>query len=239
MSDNDNRWWEYYAVRYLVGTVVGAGVVAALNQIPGSPYVSLLSSLTHFKDASFKDLALFGAIGFAFCYIASAPVLALHSAREHLRLTQLYNHPRNFFLCLAISIIVSVTPSLYLAPTLPALVLAGILTLQVFPLLCTFSTNFREVEIFYEHLSTARAKGKGEKPDYAVKEVVESFRHLREHGNAMLILVFELILAFILFKLYCSSFAIPVLLLWLAPACSAWLVATIVEVRFAHKYGKP
>jgi hypothetical protein len=241
MSDNDsnNRWWEYYAVRYFVGTVIGAGIVAALNQLTSSPYASLLSSIPQFKDASFKDIALFGAVGFAFCYVASAPVLALHAAREHLRFSQLKNRPLLSVLCLTMSVLIAVSLSLCLVPTVPALVLASILSIQIFPLLCAFSTSFCEVETMYEHLSKARAKGKGENPDYAIKEVVESFRHLREHGNAMLILVFELILAFILFQLPRPSSAIPILLLWLAPASSAWLIATIVELRFVHKYGKP
>ena len=238
-SNNSNRWWEYYAVRYFVGTVVGAGIIAALNQIPCSPYVSLLSSLPQFKDASFKELALFGAVGFAFCYVASAPVLALHATREHLRFSQLCKRPLLSVVCLIISVAVAIALSLYLAPTVPVLVLAGILAVQTFPLLCAFATRFREIESFYEHLSKARANGKGEKPDYATNELVESYRHLREHGNAISILVLELILAFILFQLPCPSSAIPVLLLWLAPASGAWLVATVVELRFAQKNGTP
>lgn len=234
MNEN-SRWWEYYTVRYFVGTVVGAGIVAALNQMPGSPFEWLLSSLPEFKDASFKDLALFGAVGFAFCYVASAPILSLHASREHLRLSRISARPDVSIGCLGFALSVSVAGSLYLAPTVPALALAFILTIQTFPLFCSIATRFREVESMYDFLSKARAKGKMEPPDYAVRELIESYRHLREHGNAMAILVLEFVLAFILFNLPRPSCALPVVALWLVPAAFTWLIATVVELRFARK----
>ncbi|MGE0865036.1 MAG: hypothetical protein AB7P34_14155 [Vicinamibacterales bacterium] len=59
----NSKWWEYYAVRYLVGTVVGAVIVAFLNGHPGSPYEARLSAFGDGQESTFLaawNLALAG-----------------------------------------------------------------------------------------------------------------------------------------------------------------------------------
>ena len=51
---------------------------------------------------------------------------------------------------------------------------------------------------FYHELATARSRGKEEKKK-EITEYVESYRHLREHGNAFLIILMECVLAGALF----------------------------------------
>lgn len=46
----ENKWWEYYTVRYFVGTVVGALLVAALNAEPGSPFEGRMEIIGDSKD---------------------------------------------------------------------------------------------------------------------------------------------------------------------------------------------
>jgi hypothetical protein len=104
----DNKWWEYYAIRYFVGTVVGAGIVAYLNYAPGSPFEAALLALSDFKDATFTGVSLFAAIGFAFCYVASAPILLLHATREHLRFAGTKTHGGLLLLALAALVALSV-----------------------------------------------------------------------------------------------------------------------------------
>src|SRR5262245_9579224 len=83
----DNKWWEYYAVRYFVGTVVGAGIVAFLNAEQTSPFANSLNVIVGSPNPGVLGVGLLAALGFAFCYIASAPVLTLHATRAHLRLS--------------------------------------------------------------------------------------------------------------------------------------------------------
>jgi hypothetical protein len=232
---NENKWWEYYAVRYLVGTIVGAGLVAFLNQYPSSPFVGVISSLQEFKDASFKDFTLFAAIGFAFCYVSSAPILTIHATRENLRFTQISAKPIVTISFLVGSIGLSVLIAWKFLPACPAAILAVVIGMQIYLLLRTSLLKFNDIEKFYVSLSTVRAQAKRTNPNLPVKEYVESYRHLREHGNAFLILVMEAGLAFVLINIPSLTCAVPVLLAWILPATKAWLLGTVLEVRLAHK----
>jgi len=77
--------WNYYFLRYFVGTVVGAVIVYFLvnNGIFSG------HDLFNFDQLSFdlpksiegKDVTLFLVLGLAYCYIASAPGTVFHAAR--------------------------------------------------------------------------------------------------------------------------------------------------------------
>jgi hypothetical protein len=89
---------------------------------------------------------------------------------------------------------------------------------------------------FYDRLSKQRTR----KTDF-----VESYRHMREHGNAVSIVIFELLLAFILWSLkpipQPGGSAIPVgrvgviLAVWLAPSALVWLIGSSLE-RFLSRF---
>ena len=93
----ENKWWEYYAVRYFVGTVVGSVLVAVLNTEPGSPFYGRVAIVGNSNEATFLGVGLVAALGFAFCYIASSPVLTLHTTRAHLRLSAIKASASAFF----------------------------------------------------------------------------------------------------------------------------------------------
>jgi hypothetical protein len=232
---NDNKWWEYYAVRYLVGTIVGAGIVAFLNQHPSSPFDGTLSSLKEFKDASFKDVTLFAAIGFAFCYVASAPILTIHATRENLRFTKISGKPVSTISLLVVSFGVPGLIAWKFLPAIPTVVIAIIIGIQLYLLLRTSLLRFNDLEQFYVSLSTVRAQAKKTDPNLPVKEYVESYRHIREHGNAFLILVMEAGLGFVLINIPCLTYTVPILLAWILQATTAWLIGTILESRLTHK----
>ena len=82
MSENTNsRWWEFYFVRYFVGTVLGAIIVYVLTVSSDSALsASLVPGVT--KEISYPHLLLLAAYGLAYCYIASGPVLVLHATRS-------------------------------------------------------------------------------------------------------------------------------------------------------------
>jgi hypothetical protein len=83
---------------------------------------------------------------------------------------------------------------------------------------------------FYERLSRLRE----DRPDF-----VESYRHMREHGNAVSIVVFELLLAFIFWSLRpvgtVSGNAVSlgrisvIMAIWITPSALVWLLGSSLE----------
>lgn len=230
----ENKWWEYYAVRYFVGTVVGAVVIAFLNGQSGSPYAGHLARFGDLKDSTFLGFSLVAALGFAFCYIASSPVLALHATRAHLRLSILKTHWRSHAATLVLSIAATTWGAWQALPPLPAVCIGVILGSQVGLVLLALLTNFVHVEAFYRELATVRAKAmpKKDEPPTAGLEFVTSYRHLREHGNAFMIVVLEGVLAYALLWLPSATGALCLLAVWLLPATASWVLGTVLESRF-------
>jgi hypothetical protein len=239
MAEQENRnanghWWKNYVVRYFVGTVVGAGIVVLLNEYPGSPFKGLLSSVQELKDATFRDVTIFASVGLAFCYIASAPVLTLHGTRDHLRLSQLR---RSWILWIVIPLVITAAIWYFLAYSQTnqpisqrgAVVLGIIVSVQVVLVLAALIDRLSSVSSFYWRLSAARANSARQ-----IIEYVESYRHLREHGNAFSILLVEMALGFILVSLPNQISAVPVLVIWMLPASTCWLLGTVLESKLAY-----
>lgn len=77
---------------------------------------------------------------------------------------------------------------------------------------------------------------------------VESYRHLREHGNAFLIVLFEFWLGFVILFFTNASTAtkgifdsnqairnlVVIILLWIFPACIVWFFGNRLENHLAH-----
>ncbi|MDP5276175.1 hypothetical protein [Chengkuizengella axinellae] len=66
-----------------------------------------------------------------------------------------------------------------------------------------------------------------------IADYVESYRHLREHGNAFGILISEIIFAG---YLIITKFSVLFLVLWLLLGFFSWLTATSLEVVLKNKY---
>lgn len=92
---------------------------------------------------------------------------------------------------------------------------------------------------FYVKLSGARSHGLHDKDKKGNKdsEYVESYRHLREHGNAFAIIFFEVFLAVLLF--WCGpcdcKFIIIYLFLWIMMGAIVWIIATYLEFQIIKK----
>jgi hypothetical protein len=233
----ENKWWNYYVVRYLVGTVVGASAIAFLNGHAGSPYKDLLSSFGEVKESPFAGVSLIAALGFAFCYVASAPVLTIHATRIHLRLSTLRAHWVKLGALVVGCIAGPIMASAYFLPIGVSAALGVTLGLQLFLLLCAITDSFKQIEGFYFAIAAKRAlaAGKTAEPPGPEAEYVTSYRHLREHGNAFLILLLEAALVYVLYRLPSPTCALPILVVWILPASSAWLLGTVLEMRLAHK----
>lgn len=233
-STSNSRWWENYVVRYFVGTVVGAGVVVFLNEYCASPFKEILGP--ELKSISLKEVAILASIGFAFCYVASAPVLAAHGTRYYLRASEI----RKKWIAWILVPLVASLASWYLLSSEKAYSVVGavifglVVGAQIVLVATALLNRLQDVSGFYWKLSTARSKGAPE-----VAEYVESYRHLREHGNAFSILIAELLLCLILVILPNKFFAIPVLLIWMLPSSLVWLIGTILESKLADAPHSP
>ncbi len=232
----ESHWWEYYFVRYFVGTVVGSAVIVLLSKSPGSLwYDSGLPAIKDIGDLNAKEITGLAALGFAFCYIASAPMLLLHATRAHLGLAPL--RPRRVFwllttgaiafLFLVVARCLSISWLSYRAVSL--LILLGVVGFQAATIIAAHWDRFETISSFYWKLATARAT---DLP--SVQEYVESYRHLREHGNAFSILILEFALAFVLYSSPKFSFAVVATLLWVFPSFYSWFIGSLLESRLTH-----
>lgn len=242
---NENRWWEFYFVRYFVGTAIGAIIVLFLATAKSpltsrqGDIASIFKILIPEKLESANMIAL-TAVGLAFCYIASAPILVLHATRGSL-LKFRNAKIKPFATCATAAIALSafqihflwsalstkVTPwssAEFYTGSLFLLTSTTVLVLQ-FSLLWVAMSGFEQNSFeYYKKLVRRRASA-----DAAGKEYIESYRHLREHGNAFLIVIFELLLG-------AAIFYSPVpwgitLMLWIFPACLVWAFGTMLESR--------
>ncbi|WP_282349009.1 hypothetical protein [Pseudomonas sp. PS01301] len=248
MTQNDNdtsRFWEFYALRYSVGAVLGALTLFFLvkqNQA--------LASLIFVKEGEPVDIiqvGIFLGIGLVYSYLASAPILVFHTGRF-----MIPKSPARFLrggglsiaVCLAISavpaILFMVLSSLDIQLKLWfAMVIFIASTIILGQLTIIYKCQSRRSTLFefYKDLSTKRSAATG--------GMVDSYRHLREHGNAFAIVFFDIILALIIFAatIYPSvtsqaglsgnyqtiSTLTVVLMLWITPASLVWLIGCIIE----------
>lgn len=235
------RWWEFYFVRYAVGTIVG-GVVFFFICASSPPLDGLLLGAT-FEKIDIGLLPVFALYGLAYCYLASAPILVMHACRFGLseRLEVRYNTlllfaiPGFGFLCLLHCLWQPLSTMLLLA-ALPAFLVWW----MELVLLAKAFAGTTHMLAFYRQLSEKRSEA-------GSADLVESYRHLREHGNSFMIVVFEVILGILIFTFTRSDPAIGIymqsaqvvsifaviMLLWIAPAASVWLLGTALERRFS------
>jgi hypothetical protein len=225
----DSKWWEYYAVRYFVGTVVGALIVVFLNSNAGSPYCDSLPPITEARHATFLGLSLAAAIGFAFCYIASAPMLTLHTSRVHLSMVRVKANPPTYVAWLGTPTVIAIAGSLLIGRSFSMSVVGALIGAQLGLVLLVLRQP-ATVGDFYRDLAKARAEAAREGPN-ASREYITSYRHLREHGNAVAIVLLEALLACGLFAAPSPRWAFWMVVLWLVPATLAWMVGTVLERR--------
>lgn len=251
IADKNNsissRWWEFYAVRYGMGTVVGGVVFFFLcNTNP-----ALKPMLFGAEDGKIDGplLTLLAGYGLAYCYIASAPILVLHAGRF------LLDNGQNSKTSIKRKLLVFVPPlaatfTFFFTHTSTGATLYffsfvfALAALVLWPQYLAISfTLFRTTELlqFYKKLAGKR--------DSQTGGLVESYKHLREHGNSFSIVVLEIVLAIILYtagnfdatvkgviSTTKDTYILPyivIILLWILPAALVWLVGTLFEREFS------
>jgi len=236
---NNGNWWEFYFVRYFIGSIFGSLIIIALVLHPDSGVASTMASYTDFDALKIKDISapfLLGLLflGTAFCYVASAPILVLHALRYRFQFTWSKKSSLSRWLIFIILFgffyaAVWKLNSFTLLRGLMSLAAFFIVYSQIFMLASSIKAKNAHIFDFYRRLAKDRANQKIDR-----KEFVESYRHLREHGNAFLILVCESALGMALF--FCTSINELILttFFWLIPTVPIWFVATYLESRLKN-----
>lgn len=232
---NENRWWENYLVRYLVPSIAGMFILMWLNKNTGcklEEYLPMLK-LTNGKDfdtASLTGWLLFGTL---YCYIASYPVLVFHAIRIRLSLCRI------------------VIISLFI---LVPLILTCLFSINIFGMVIIFIAEIVFSYFQSYHLyKTAKCKGytymaylarvkNGEKDVNYIKEITDSYKHLREHGNTALIILLEISLASLLYfslrferenEFMDFSIVSIILIIWVFPAALVYFYGHLLERKFS------
>ncbi len=240
------RWWDYYFLRYFVGTIVGAIIVRSL------PLYCVIYDSLRPGGGTMMNLTSSAALGFAYCYIASAPMLTLHVTRAHLFRTTGGDSNSGFsfgahwllrafeWWCGVATLVALCTAWLWykgyshsLLAAASVLAFLAVFAPQIAMLAKARFDKFAVVTDFYRKLSQRRSV---QEPN--ISEYKESYRHIREHGNAYAIVILELALAVIAASLQKAWEAGLLVALWLLPAAYCWLVATILE-RFLAADSQP
>lgn len=243
---SDSRWWEFYFVRYFVGTALGAIVVLFLA-LADSPVAdsqgALAEILKTLKPEKFESgyVAVLTTVGLAFCYVASAPILVFHALRGSLLKVRARANWKSLSIFSSVVALLSLIQSVALWSAMeineqswrtPEF-LAGVVFLfssslifvaQVFLLWMSMYGKEKDSFEYYDRLVKKRASR-----SVTASEYVESYRHLREHGNAFFIALLELLLGAALF--YSPMPWAVVLMLWVLPAAGVWAFATMLESR--------
>ncbi|GAB4088574.1 hypothetical protein [Hydrogenophaga soli] len=242
-SDATSRWWEFYVVRYGMGTVVGAVIVFMLCKLSPTlaPMLFQAGKETN-PTLDSATLVLLGVYGLAYCYLASAPILVFHAAR-HQMFVELPSKDRTLrllVLTLASAIAVCVFPQPTSVETNTQWLLklaigigSMVMLVQWHDVVSLLRKDGAQKNFdFYKTLTLQRNAEK--------TSIVESYRHLREHGNSFLIVVFELLLAFVMFAIsrayghMTGLYLLTTVFLWVLPAALIWFVGSKLEHLFAH-----
>jgi len=84
-NQSPSHWWEFYAVRYGMGSVVGAVIFFFLCNTNPALKPMLFGAEGGKIDGTI--LTLLAGYGLTYCYIASAPILVFHVGRFLLNIT--------------------------------------------------------------------------------------------------------------------------------------------------------
>lgn len=229
----NNRWIDQYLLRYAVGTIVGAAIVAYLFlRLPETVRTQLPALDTG------GTVAVLTAAGLAFCYVASAPLLVFHVSRALFFSIQRERRRLGLILIPTIALLFFGVSILWLGNSatwsFAFAVLAAISSGQILAV-CVLRKEREFISAFYRELANAR---KAEEND-----IVESYRGIREHGNAYAILLLEVLLGVILIALMDEPATIqslnsvfPAVLgfiaVWITPASLMLCSAARVEIDF-------
>ncbi|MFZ0773294.1 MAG: hypothetical protein WCA49_23110 [Candidatus Sulfotelmatobacter sp.] len=272
------RWWENYAVRYLMPSIAGMVIVNWLCKNGSADLRSLLSLPLATERIDTASLTLLFLYGNLFCYIASYPILVFHA-------TRVLDFENDAWPALPLSdgylltgILAAIAfPLAHFATSCRlwgafVLVIAFTifqlrrLRLAFYPRIVVDGCSGRVSRSYGYSYALARRRGRIKKTSTTTarsvsgdfdddedvtttrqivwhQDYMDTYRHLREHGNSAFIFLLELGLAALVYCVITKSNktapeqlgVIAVLLaIWAIPAVLVHLIAQHMERRFSH-----
>ncbi len=234
-NGNGSRWWEFNLVRYFLGTLVGSFIVYLLfnsfvDGLEGKfKYTQLLLCEFQNINEKYNQLFFLGA-GFIFCYFSSAPILVFHSSRFILK-----NNTKKikmWFLILVGLMITLIFLFLWFSKIrIECKILIVLSTFFVIQLLILIPSFHKKTIFTYRRLTRNRESTSStlnNNPN-GRNTYVESYKHLREHGNAFFIVILEIILGLMLYQIKTPELMIICLLIWIFPGALIWFFGNYLE----------
>ena len=255
---NENRWWENYLVRYLVPSIAGMFILMWLNKNSGGggileKYLPMLK-LTDGKDFNTASLTGWLLLGTLYCYIASYPILVLHAVRVYLLNKKNISHILGILLMIVYMIFLALYLKIFCLILIFVIIFSGFQCYFLYEVAKV--TEGGEGYDYMKHLTKAKnglipntetnAKNgsipKTETNAGYIKDITDSYKHLREHGNTALIILLEILLAFLLYVSLryerengYMDFSIVsiILIIWIIPAAGIYFYGHLLERKFS------
>lgn len=235
MARDSGRWWEFYFVRYAVGTLVGAIVIyAALED--SHTFKPFLFAPQDPDGLGVEHLILYAVYGLTFCYVASVPLLVWHALRGYLGVLK-----HKYVLAALAVVIVGLLVSPFIleirAITATALIANAVVVLPTWVMVIQSFCTTKKHSCYYTKVANERSNPWN-------REYVESYRHLREHGNSLFIVLMELLMGLTLYVITQQEPKYGVdkengsvvylgvyLVVWILPGALIWFAAQGLERR--------
>lgn len=261
VSPQSGQWWENYLVRYLVGTVVGAFCIWILTQtLRKDIQLPVFFDLEAINESFYLLVMAIG--GFAYCYIASQLVLVVHLWRFAIEFRWMpksgsstvltfFRNPILVIIGYPIATLMVGLLFYWLFPNRSKILAGGWLIAIVciglqYAMCIHIFLNHQKLYLFYDKLAEARSYARN-KIRYV--ELIDSYRHMREHGNAFFILFAECIFfgyvygcQYLIYRTkgeefptteYQLGWSALAAIVWILPGVAAWFIATSIEHKFS------
>lgn len=239
-NQKESNWWEFYGIRYAQGTVIGAMIIYFLFS-QSEQLRKILFLPNDPKDFGMSHLILLAIYGLTYCYIASAPILVMHAGRGLFFKSK--TNPKPYRSTITRLLFALVPPCiisiyyLYGGETNPAqgalalFVYTLIMTLQLVIISNIFHYRWTETIAYYKEIVSKRKIH--EESGY-----VDSYKHIREHGNSFLIVFLQFLLAIPIFVFVSQDYITSedsirhlcmIIFSWVFPAATIWAFGNKLE----------
>ncbi len=198
-SGGGKRWWENYLVRYFTPSIAGVAIVLWLGDIAGEHFQELLLLPKTATDINTLTLILLLLYGNLYCYVASYPILSFHATRvlDFKNSTWSHSHLWHGYIATAVLSLFVLFISLCFHNRLCygwAFPLAFLFSVVQVARICMVWKSKNGITLVYGYAS-ALAKQRTLSGEAWRQDLLETYRHLREHGNSGFIVLLELALA--------------------------------------------
>ena len=252
------RWWEYYLVRYFMPSIAGVAIVLWLGNIAGEGFQRLLLLPTT-SEINAPRVILLLLYGNLFCYVASYPILSFHATRvlEFKNSTWPHSHLWNGYIATTALSLAVVFSSLFLPNGCRywcALSITFAFSVCQVARICMSKSNKYGSPAYGYACTLAKRRGLQKETQTEAlinnkqgsmqwgRDLMETYRHMREHGNSGFIFLLELILAGLAYCIvdnelskYHKISAVGILFaFWTFPAALVHMLAQHLERRFSH-----